>query len=680
MRLFRTSSMLFLPVALLILWGGILFDDQRSQETQLNLAESSVKYQAQTFAESTRANMERVNELLLDVRSRWLDQRSDFAEQVRQRQAFIADIVMQIAVIDKNGYLVFSNLSRTPEPIYLGDREHFKVHQNQGADRLFISQPILGKVSNRWSLQFSRPIYKGSEFVGVVVASVAPESLTNNEKLSISSRGVTTITKDNGIVLARSEINGQFYGLQLKGFPFDAPNGPISGVYRRNSQSDHVDRIYGFIRIPEFELIIFAGMPYEEAMEPFFHHRAEMLGAGSIMSAFLLSIGLLVIRNQKIGQRAEMSAKESQIMLEASIEATGEGFVIYNEKDQLVFFNDRYRSLYRDTEEALKIGATFEDIIRFGVARGQYASSIGREEEWIAERMETHRKAEGALIQQLTDGTWLKIRERRTPQGYTVGFRIDITEQVEARREAEHALQEVKQAEKTKAQFLSNISHELRTPLNGIVGMVEVLSRSELNPQQKEVLNYLKDSSEKLRSLVLDLLDFSELQSHTLGVEVALFNPYELLGATANKFQNLAANKHLGFKAEAQGYVPYSVMGDMTRISQVLRQLIENALKFTSVGEVEITMFYRAASEETQPQLCFSVRDTGVGISSADQAMIFQPFTQKDGSSTRHQGGTGIGLSLARGIVEKLGGQLELKSVVGIGSTFTFNVNVTLPG
>jgi signal transduction histidine kinase len=152
-----------------------------------------------------------------------------------------------------------------------------------------------------------------------------------------------------------------------------------------------------------------------------------------------------------------------------------------------------------------------------------------------------------------------------------------------------------------------------------------------------------------------------------------------MLGAVTSKFQSLANSKRLSLKAESQGYVPYNIIGDMARISQVLRQLIENALKFTSVGEVEVTMFFTAAADDEKPKLGFSVRDTGQGISAEDHATVFQPFTQKDGSSTREQGGTGIGLSLARGIVEKMGGQLVLKSVPGVGSTFTFHVTVSLP-
>jgi signal transduction histidine kinase len=444
-------------------------------------------------------------------------------------------------------------------------------------------------------------------------------------------------------------------------------------------QPDPINRLFGYVRLPEFDLIVFASLPFDEVMAPYLEHRIEALLVGAVMSLFLIGIGILVLRNLKASERAEQTARASEAMLQASIEVTGEGFVIFDDQDRLVYLNDRYRNLYSHTAPAMKIGTRFEEIIRYGVERGQYAAAIGHEEEWIAQRLQAHRKSEDQVLQQLGDGTWLKIRERRTPEGYTVGFRIDITEQVEARRAAEQALQDLKQAEKVKTLFLSNISHELRTPLNGIVGMTEVLFHTELNPQQREILKYLKESSEKLRALLMNLLDFSELQTKTLGVEFAPFNPYEMLGALTSKFQTLATGKRLSLKAESQGYVPYSVIGDMARITQVLRQLIENAIKFTAVGEVEVTMFFSAATEEEKPKLGFTVRDTGQGISSDDQVIIFQPFTQKDGSSTREQGGTGIGLSLARGIVEKLGGQLTLKSIPGVGSTFTFNVQVTLP-
>ncbi len=679
-RIIRSPAMWFLPVVLIILWGGILFDIHRSEINQQDFAESAIQFQAQTFAESTRANIERVNALLFDVRNDWLQQKTIFSERLRQRQELLADLVVQISIIDQEGYLVFSNLDTQVKRIDLREQDFFKSHVHLGMDQLFISQAYLDPITQHWVLQFSRPIFKGNQFKGVVVVSVSPESLTNfNDKILLSHRIITTISKASGFLLARSISNEKIYQLQLKGYPFDTPNGPISGVYKRVAQSDQIHRLFGFVRLPEFDLIVFASLPFDEVMAPYFEHRTQVMIGGAIMSLFLIGIGMLVLRNQKSSERAEQTARASEAMLQASIEATGEGFVIFDQHDRLVFMNDRYRSLYTNTEAVLKIGKTFEEIIRYGVAQGQYAAAIGREEQWIAERIEAHHISEDHVIQQLADGTWLKIRERRTSEGFTVGFRIDITEQVEARRAAEQALKESKQAEKAKTLFLSNISHELRTPLNGIVGMTEVLNHTELTPQQKEILRYIKESGEKLRTLLINLLDFSELQSQTLGLELASFNPYEMLGSLTSKFQALASSKNLSLKAGSQGYVPYSVIGDVARISQVLRQLIENALKFTSVGEVEVTMFFTAAKDEEKAMLRFSVRDTGLGISSEDQAAVFQPFKQKDGSSTREQGGTGIGLSLAKGIVEKLGGQLVLKSVLGVGSTFTFNVEVTLP-
>lgn len=679
-RWIRSPALWFLPIALLILWGGILSDIQRARINDQHYAESSIQFQSQTFAEFTRANIEHVNELLFDARNLWLDQNNHFSERLRQRQGLIADLAAQISIIDENGYLVFSNVLAQPDHRYLGAEAFFSSHLGKGIDQLFISQPYQDPISNRWVLQFSRPIYQGKQFKGVIVISVFPDSLTNaHQKISLSNNIVTTISKASGFVIARSTSSDQSYQLQIKDFPFDSPNGPNTGVYTRVDQPDPINRLFGYVRLPEFDLIVFASLPFDEVMAPYLEHRIEALLVGAVMSLFLIGIGILVLRNLKASERAEQTARASEAMLQASIEVTGEGFVIFDDQDRLVYLNDRYRNLYSHTAPAMKIGTRFEEIIRYGVERGQYAAAIGHEEEWIAQRLQAHSKSEDQVLQQLGDGTWLKIRERRTPEGYTVGFRIDITEQVEARRAAEQALQDLKQAEKVKTLFLSNISHELRTPLNGIVGMTEVLFHTELNPQQREILKYLKESSEKLRALLMNLLDFSELQTKTLGVEFAPFNPYEMLGALTSKFQTLATGKRLSLKAESQGYVPYSVIGDMARITQVLRQLIENAIKFTAVGEVEVTMFFSAATEEEKPKLGFTVRDTGQGISSDDQVIIFQPFTQKDGSSTREQGGTGIGLSLARGIVEKLGGQLTLKSIPGVGSTFTFNVQVTLP-
>jgi len=329
-------------MGLLILWGGIIFDIQRSQAYQYHFGQTSIQLQAQTFAESTRSNLDRINAFLSNIRSDYLEKQSRFGEQVSHRQEFVSDLVDELMVIDVNGNRVFSNIHSKSEPIYLGDKDFFKSHIGRGVDSLFISQANLNPLTHHWGLQFSRPIFNGNLFKGVIVASVSSDSLSNfNDKISLSNSVVTTISKSSGSILSRSVSNDEIYRLQLKGFPFNNPNGPVKGVYQRVSQSDQTNRLFAYVRLPEFDLIVFASQPVQEVMAPFEEHRIELLTTGTLLSLFLIGIGLLVMRNQKQSERVEQKARESEAMLLAAIEATGEGFVIFDQQDRLVFLNER---------------------------------------------------------------------------------------------------------------------------------------------------------------------------------------------------------------------------------------------------------------------------------------------------------------------------------------------------
>jgi PAS domain S-box-containing protein len=176
-------------------------------------------------------------------------------------------------------------------------------------------------------------------------------------------------------------------------------------------------------------------------------------------------------------KQAQAEAQRSSQLLRASIDAIDEAFVLYDPDDRLVLCNEKYRQLYAASADVIVPGATFEHIVRVGAERGQYAAALGRVDEWVAERMAAHRSGSANLVQRLDDGRTLRIIERRMPDGHTVGFRIDITQLVQATEAAQAASQ-------SKSQFLANMSHEIRTPMNAILGMLKLLHNTELTPRQ----------------------------------------------------------------------------------------------------------------------------------------------------------------------------------------------------
>jgi len=368
-------------------------------------------------------------------------------------------------------------------------------------------------------------------------------------------------------------------------------------------------------------------------------------------------------------QRAQAGRRRRHAQ-RGAIETIDEAFVLYDPDDRLVVCNEKYRRIYPSAAHLMVPGNTFEQIVRPGAERGDYADAVGRVEEWMAERMAAHRSGNTTLVQRLSSGRTLRIIERKMPDGHIVGFRVDITELVQATEAAQTA-------STAKSQFLANMSHEIRTPMNAILGMLALLRKTSLDARQADYASKTEGAARSLLGLLNDILDFSKVEAGKMTLDAHAFSIDQLLRDLSVIVTANIGAKPVDVVFDIDPTLPRHLVGDAMRLQQVLINLIGNAIKFTAQGEVALSM--KVVTQDAEAvTLEIAVRDTGIGIAPENQAKIFSGFTQAEASTTRRFGGTGLGVAISQRLVALMGGELQLTSALGEGSCFHFGLTLAL--
>lgn len=367
---------------------------------------------------------------------------------------------------------------------------------------------------------------------------------------------------------------------------------------------------------------------------------------------------------------AEAQARLARDRLRAALDALPEGIVFLDAEGRYVLWNRRYAEIYHRSADLFSTEARLQDTLTIGVARGDYPEAVGREEAWLAQRLDQLRNPTGERHEQrLADGRWLMIEERRTDDGGVIGLRVDITEMKRQAQALEDALRRAEAAGRARSEFLANVSHELLTPLHGISGMAQVLGQTPLSDGQGEMLRTISAQAHALETLIRDLLDYNSLEAGRVALEPAWFSVADLVERSGAAFRPAASAKGVALAVEVAPSAAVEAFGDARRLRQLLDHLVGNAVKFTSEGRIAVSVM-------AQPQadgmiFGFEVRDTGAGFDDSDMERLFGQFEMADASTTREHGGVGLGLAVCRRLADLIGGTITARSRPGAGASFT---------
>jgi signal transduction histidine kinase len=527
-------------VLLAAMWLGLMYHLKVEERGAMLSAQRQVSNYARLLEEHTLRTIRVLDQATIYVKSEFERSRGEIdLSQYESRGIFLDRFFNLIAIAREDGTV--SHIDRKIPISNIADREHFTVHLNNDNVGLFISQPVLGRSSGKWSVQFARRLnHPDGRFAGVVVASLDPKYFSDfYRSLDIGPKGAASIIGTDGVVRARRSGEDVSSGQNIGNDEvFQQLKKASSGIYAAISAEDNISRLYAYRRMTTYPLVVTVGLDEKFVYADYQEHKVAVCILGSIASVFVLGMGLVLLSLIKNQERVQQA----------------------------------------------------------------FAASA----------------------------------------------------------------QDAESASRMKSEFIARMSHELRTPLNGILGLSEYLKSALEVGENRELAADIHKSGTHLLQLVNTTLDLAKIEEGRMEVsrraeEVAL------LAQRAMAMQRaFADSKGLSFLLHSDEGVPSSLICDGTKVTQILNNLLHNAIKFTQSGSVSM----RVSADSIR--VYFGVADTGSGLSTKQQAQLFQRFRQLDQDfETRTHEGSGLGLALAKELAELMGGTIIVESKPGEGSVFT---------
>jgi signal transduction histidine kinase len=649
-----------IAAALGLTWAFLIGDLRQQYRDSIAGTQRETTALARGLAETTTSSFDIVDQTLRDMRDAYVRDPDRFVLKAwMDAHSFGTGLIIQATIVGVDGVVLQSSLPLSGR-VDLSDREHVRVQKESTTDELFISQPVLGRISNKKSLNITRKIVgPAGDYAGTVVVSAGLDYMTRFLE-SLTTRGSITLTGAiDGIVRARAPADNDVIGVRdPDAVAWTKPAGVLIG-----------ERIVSYQRLAKYPLIVSVSMESAEVLREYHRDRKRNLEAGAEISVMFISIGILMLAQRRRLLR-------SRAALTATLENISQGILMVDKKGEVPVINRRAVELLGLPGALMDRNPSFREILAYQLATNEFGRTEDANPDFLR-FVESGGVGEHYTVYERVrpNGSTLEIRTHELPDGSAVRTYSDTTE----RRRNETALEAARDAAeagaKARSEFIAVMSHEIRTPLNGILGVAELLQDMNLGPRAAEYVGVIMASGSHLLHIINDVLDFSALDAARLSLEEGLFDIREVMRQAVAVISHQAAAKGLALTLDVEANVPEQVSGDAQRLRQIVLNLAGNGIKFTEKGSIRIAVA-RLRDEDGDVRLAFSVADTGIGISAEAQGRLFNEFTQGDSSIRRRFGGSGLGLAISRRLVEMMDGHISVESVPGVGSTFRFDLRL----
>jgi signal transduction histidine kinase len=648
-------------------WWHVMALNEATQVTEIHAAERDLANLTRVSQEHAIRTFRGADQVIRFVQSRYLEIGDKLnLTELTQKGVIDAEIFPQVGVINDKGIYILANLPVNGK-LDLSDREHFKVHVAADTGELFVSKPVLGRASGKWSIQLTRRITRANgDFAGVVVVSISAEYFTRfYGELKLGQHGVIALYGMDGVARVRRVGDKNEFGASVANSPLIEllAKGQLEGSYTSRSVVDGVERLYYYRKIPGYPLFVVDGLDTVSMLATSRSSAQALYVQAMVVSALIIALALALTRylrqlRREIGirQRAQQQVEERNEQLNAIFDLSPDGFVSFDAQHRVKYVSPAFQILTGLGDEVLE-----------GLDERDFSA-------WLAQHCAVGTPFIGvaALRAQVLSGKpdkrdliELELPGRRILQ---VGLRCSSTSSTSQVSQILY-LRDVtleSEVDHMKSEFLATAAHELRTPMASILGFSEILIHEDFDlATQREFLDTIHTQSKLMANILNELLDLARIEARRdKEFRYTQVDLQELLADIVKGYQLPAGRSAPELELPSQHLF---LMADAGKLRQALLNVISNAYKYSPQGgSVQVKAWVQDESDES-PGVCIEITDHGIGLSPEQLKRVCERFYRADTSGKIL--GTGLGMSIVKEIIELHRGQLTFTSVPGQGTT-----------